>query len=164
MAGIGTPVAAETVSQYSHSADRSRVDAAHQHQVHEQQVHRRVADPLADAERGAVQPRRAGLERGQRVGDGEVAIAVAVPVDADSAAALVDHGLRRTSRPPPRPAGVAWPTVSAMQTRVAPARIAVEYSARSVSGSARVVSSVTYMTGSPSRTAKAIASSVSFSS
>ena len=41
------------------------------------------------------------------------------------------------------PAGVAWPTVSAMHTRDAPARIAVEYSLRSVSGSARVVSSVT---------------------
>ena len=62
------------------------------------------------------------------------------------------------------PAGVAWPTVSAMQTRFAPARIAVEYSRRSVSGSARVVSSVTYMTGSPSPTANVIASSVSFSS
>ena len=38
--------------------------------------------------------RRAGLERGERVDDGEVAIAMAVPVDADPAAALVDH-LRR---------------------------------------------------------------------
>ena len=62
------------------------------------------------------------------------------------------------------PCGVACPTVSAMHTLVAPARIAVEYSARSVSGSARVVSSVTYMTGSPSPTAKVIASSVSLSS
>ena len=101
-----------------------------------------------------MQPRRAGLERGQRVDDGEVAVAMAVPVDADVAAALVDDALRRTGRPPRAPCGVAWPTVSAMQTRVAPARIAVEYSARSVSGSARVVSSVTYITGSPSPTAK----------
>ena len=72
--------------------------------------------------------------------------------------------LRRTCTTAAAPAGVAWPTVSAMQTRVAPARIAVVYSARSVSGSARVVSSVTYITGSPSPTANAIASSVSFSS
>ena len=66
---------------------------SHQHQVHQQQIHRRVADALADAERRAVQPRRAGLERAQRVDDGEVAIAVAVPVDADVAAALVDDAL-----------------------------------------------------------------------
>ncbi len=59
------------------------------------------------------------------------------------------------------PAGVAWPTVSAMHTRDAPARIAVEYSARSESGSARVVSSVTYITVSPCLTAKLTASSVS---
>ncbi len=61
------------------------------------------------------------------------------------------------------PAGVACPTVSEMHTRFAPARIAVEYRARSESGSARVVSSVTYITGRPSPTAKVIASSVSFS-
>ena len=41
-----------------------------------------------------------------------------------------------------------------MQTRVAPARIAVEYSRAASPGSARVVSSVTYITGSPSPTAK----------
>ena len=64
----------------------------------------------------------------------------------------------------PAPTGVACPTVSATQTRFAPARIAVEYSSRSVSGSARVVSSVTYITGTPSRTAKPTASSVRFRS
>ena len=67
---------------------------AHQHQVDEQHVHRRVADALADAERGAVQAGGARLERRQRVRDREVAIAVAVPVDADAAAALVDHRRR----------------------------------------------------------------------
>ena len=51
------------------------------------------------------------------------------------------------------PSGVAWPTVSAMQIRPAPQSIAVRYSALSVSGRARVVSSVTYMTGSPCCTA-----------
>ena len=66
------------------------LDVPHQHQVHEQHVHRRVADALADADAGAVEPRRAGVERGQRVDDGEIAVAVAVPVDADAAAALLD--------------------------------------------------------------------------
>ena len=105
--------------------------------------------------------RRAGLERRQRVDDGEVAVAVAVPVDADAAAALARRPRPTNRATAAAPAGVAWPTVSAMQTRCAPARIAVEYSWRSVSGSARVVSSVTYMTGSPSPTANVIASSVS---
>ena len=58
------------------------------------------------------------------------------------------------------PSGVACPTVSAMQTRDAPARIAAVYSVRIDSGSARVVSSVTYITDRPSFTAKPIASSV----
>jgi hypothetical protein len=58
------------------------------------------------------------------------------------------------------PTGVAWPTVSATQMRLAPAEIAHEYSARSVSGLARVVSSVTYITSSPSLTANVMASSV----
>jgi hypothetical protein len=57
------------------------------------------------------------------------------------------------------PLGVACPTVSARQMRRAPARMAAPYSAFSVSGRARVVSSVTYMTGSPSETAKETASS-----
>ncbi len=45
--------------------------------------------------------------------------------------------------------------------RIAPARIAVAYSLRTVSGWARVVSSVTYITGNPDFTAKLTASSVS---
>ena len=60
------------------------------------------------------------------------------------------------------PFGVAWPTVSATHTRDAPARIAVVNSARSESGSARVVSSVTYMTERPCFTANDTASSVHF--
>ncbi len=57
------------------------------------------------------------------------------------------------------PLGVACPTVSQTQTRPAPARIAVVYIRRIWSGWARVVSSVTYMTGRPSRTARDTASS-----
>ena len=49
-----------------------------------------------------------------------------------------------------------------MHSRDAPDRSAVVNSARSDRGSARVVSSVTYITVSPSRTANAIASSVVF--
>ena len=58
------------------------------------------------------------------------------------------------------PLGVACPTVSAMHTRDAPARIAAVYNRRIDSGSARVVSSVTYITESPSFTANPMASSV----
>jgi hypothetical protein len=62
----------------------------HQHQVDEETIHRRVPHPLADTQRGAVQPCRAGLQGGQAVLDGEVSIAMAMPVDADPAATLVD--------------------------------------------------------------------------
>ena len=58
------------------------------------------------------------------------------------------------------PLGVAWPTVSQTQTRPAPARMAVVYICRMWSGCARIVSSVTYITGRPSRTARDTASSV----
>ena len=54
--------------------------------------------------------------------------------------------------------------MSATHTRDAPALIAAEYRRRSVSGSARVVSSVTYMTVRPSPTANVMASSVRRSS
>ena len=59
------------------------IDIPHHHQVDEQQIDRRVAAPLADAERGAVQPRRAGLEGRDARRDAESTIPVAVPVDAD---------------------------------------------------------------------------------
>ena len=74
-------------------ADRRQItfEVSHQHQVDEQGIHRRVADALADADRGAVQARRAGVERRQRVTDRKVAVAVAVPVDADASPALFDH-------------------------------------------------------------------------
>lgn len=59
------------------------------------------------------------------------------------------------------PVGVTWPHVSQTQRRFAPASIAAPYSARSVSGCARVVSSVTNMTGSPSSVANFTASAAS---
>ena len=67
------------------------VAIAHHHQVDQQQIDRRVAAALADAERGAVQPRGARLERGDARRDAEAAIAVAVPVDADVDAELGDR-------------------------------------------------------------------------
>jgi hypothetical protein len=63
---------------------------SHQDEIDEHQVHRRVADALADAHRRAVQARGARFHRSQAVDDGEVAIAMAVPVDPDAAAAFVD--------------------------------------------------------------------------
>ena len=92
--------------------------------------------------------RGARFERREAVDRPHVAIAVAVPVDADAAAHLVDD-LSREVTTARAPAGVAWPTVSAMQMRDAPARIAVVNRRRSVSGSERVVSSVTYITSRP---------------
>ena len=80
-----------------------------------------------------MQPRRAGLERGERVGDAEPAVAVAVPVDADVHAELGDQRLHERTTAF-APFGVACPTVSAMHRRVAPARIAVVKSARSDPG------------------------------
>ena len=58
------------------------------------------------------------------------------------------------------PMGVACPAVSQMQIARAPQLIAVEYSRFTVSGSQRLVSSVTYMTSRPSETAYLTAFSV----
>jgi hypothetical protein len=55
------------------------------------------------------------------------------------------------------PQGVAWPTVSHTQTLPAPAWMAAVYIFSTSSGLARVVSSVTYITGSPSETANSTA-------
>jgi len=61
------------------------------------------------------------------------------------------------------PSGVACPHVSDTQIRLAPAAIAVSYSFWSVSGSARVVSSVTNITGRPALTSVATLVSTLFS-
>ncbi len=58
--------------------------------------------------------------------------------------------------------GVACPTVSQITTALAPQLIAVVYMRWMVSGSQRVVSSVTYMTSSPCETAYFTACSVVF--
>ena len=82
--------------------------------------------------------------------DAEAAVAVAVPVDADVARRMPSmHAARRSARGSRRPSGVAWPTVSQTQRRCAPRSIARREQRRSVSGRARVVSSVTYITGRP---------------
>jgi hypothetical protein len=80
-----------------------------------------------------------------------------MPMSAPLSATIVP--MKRTSAAAPW--GVAQPTVSVTQTRRAPQAMAVEYSRRSVVGSARMVSSVTYITVSPSRTANDTDSSVS---
>ncbi|MNC87705.1 hypothetical protein D3C83_34530 [compost metagenome] len=66
---------------------------------------------------------------------------IAAPV-----ASTIEQAKRTTAR---APSGVACPTVSAMQIREAPAWMAVVNSRESVSGSDRVVSSVTYITVRP---------------
>ena len=113
--------------------------------------------------RGAVQPRRAGVERRDRVRRRRSR-------DRGGRASRSPRRRRSPRRPrdePARPRGAGRRRVAdgvGDADARAPARMAVEYSCRSVSGSARVVSSVTYIAGSPSRTANVIASSVSFSS
>ena len=68
---------------------------AEQLQVEQDLIERRVADALADAERGAVDAIGAVLDREDRVDDAEPAIVVAVPVDADVGAAdAVEHVAR----------------------------------------------------------------------
>ena len=58
------------------------------------------------------------------------------------------------------PIGVAWPAVSQSTSACAPKLIAAELSCFTVSGSHRVVSSVTYITSRPSETAYLTAFSV----
>ena len=106
-----------------------------------------------------MQPGRARTHRGQAVFDRQVAIAVAVPVHADAAPALVhdrtdesDHGRRAVRH------GVADRVRDADPLRAGANRRRVQGPQRI--GSARVVSSVTYITGRPSLTAKLTASSV----
>ena len=68
---------------------------AEQLEVEQDLIERRVADALADAERGAVDAIGAVLDREDRVDDAEAAIVVAVPVDADVGAAdAVEHVAR----------------------------------------------------------------------
>ena len=59
------------------------VDQAEQPQIYEHQFHRRVADAFAERERGGVNLIGAGGNRGERIRDGEAAIVVAVPIDAN---------------------------------------------------------------------------------
>ena len=114
--------------------------------------------PMPSAAR--VDARRAGLERRDAVDDREVAIAVAVPVDADVGADVLDdlhreahHGRRAPRR------GVADGVGEADALRAGADR-AFDRARAASSGSARVVSSVTYITSRPSFTANVIASSV----
>ena len=70
---------------------RSCSTAAEELEVEQDQLHRRVADALADAERGAVDAIGAELERPEGVDEREAAIVVAVPVDADVGAGPGDE-------------------------------------------------------------------------
>jgi hypothetical protein len=73
------------------------------------------------------------LERVDRVHDGEAAVVVAVPVDADLGAGAFDE----VAGPPMRlrtPSGVAWPTVSQRQSRSRAVVDGVQEQGASVSG------------------------------
>src|SRR6266566_85644 len=70
------------------------------------------------------------------------------PCQSRPTSGFISSSIRRTYRTTARaPSGVEWPTVSQTATRAAPSSIAVPKRRRSVSGCARVVSSVTYSTG-----------------
>ena len=69
-------------------------------QVHEQQVHRRVTNPLADTERRSVDPISPFLDRGQRVGHGQSPVAVPVPVDLHVFARVEDDLLHESQELP----------------------------------------------------------------
>jgi hypothetical protein len=117
-------------------------------QIHEQQIERRVADALADAQDGAVHAICAGLDRRQRVPEPEPPVVVSVPVDArlrseptDELLREVDHVEHAVRR--------RVPTVSHTQRPSAPSSMAAVNRRRSVVGCERVVSSVTNVHVSP---------------
>src|SRR5262249_24690092 len=64
----------------AHQVGKVVVDVTHQLQVDQELVHRRVADALADTQRGPVEPVRAGFECRYCVDDSEASVLVAVPV------------------------------------------------------------------------------------
>ena len=59
------------------------VDPAQQLEIHQQLVHRGIADPLADSDSAAMHARRAGADRRQRIDHRQAAIRMAVPVEFD---------------------------------------------------------------------------------
>ena len=67
------------------------VNPAHELQVDEQLIHRRVADALADAQGRAVNLIRAALDGRNRVDDAEAAVLMPVPVKSDALALLLDN-------------------------------------------------------------------------
>ena len=87
--------------------------------------------------------------------DAEAAIAVAVPVDADVGAELGDERLHERRRPPWRRSASRGRPCRRCRAAFAPARMRRREEQRAaIRGSARVVSSVTYITVRPSFTAK----------
>src|SRR6185437_16628265 len=63
-------------------------------QIEENQLHLRVADTLADSERGAVHAVCAELECPDGIHESETAIVVTVPVEADARPGAGDDALR----------------------------------------------------------------------
>ena len=66
------------------------IDQAHQAEIDEHQFHRRVADAFAERICGGVNLICAASDGGERICDGEAAVVVAVPIDADFLAAGFD--------------------------------------------------------------------------
>ena len=91
MAGIGTSQATRHRFAIRRQRQEIALEITHHHQVHEQQIDRRVPGAFADAKRGAVDPGRPGVDGGQRARDAEAAVLVAVPVDSGARLQLVEQ-------------------------------------------------------------------------
>jgi hypothetical protein len=73
-------------------------EQAEQLEIEEDELHRGIADPFADAERGAVHAVGAELEGPQRVFERETAVVVTVPIDAHLSARLFDDLLGKADQ------------------------------------------------------------------
>src|SRR6266403_2245669 len=103
---------------------------------------------------------RTGGDGRERIGGGQAAIVVTMPVDADFFAGRIHHFVDGEFHEVERAVGRGVADSVAENDGAAPFRMAVEYSRLTVSGSVRMVSSVTYMDGRPLSTANLTAFSV----
>ena len=138
--GERTEQLARRVDELGVDAGLERIDAGSHMQRHDDLFERGIAGALADAVDGALDLQGAPFDRGERIGDGEAQIVVAVGREGD----LVDaaHAGSDASRTWPgiRP-GVEYPTVSGRLMTVAPSSTATWVAWMRNSRSVRVASS-----------------------
>ena len=159
--GIVVCVARDTVSEYFFSCERSRSISPSKPQVHEHQFHGGVADTLAERKRSGMNLVRAGGHGApanwQPPGRDRCARANPREFFPRSASRFLP---RRTAPGCMRPAAWRAPPYRTARSPARPRGSQWNKAPRSVSGSVRMVSSVTYMTGSSPPAANFTASSV----